>query len=293
MANYIEGRRAVEEALRAGVPIRRVLVQRGGAAHADGGRPGHDAPAPSHDGRGRGRARRQAPVASTEDALAPLVAKIRAAFPDVVVEEVEKAVLDRLSARGASHGAHQGIMVEVPPYRYAELAAIVGAARDRDDSLVVVLDHVTDEGNLGAIIRTAEVVGADGVVIPSKRSAQVTVGVYKTSAGAALHLPVACVPNLSAALEQLKRGGYWVAGASERATQDVWHAPLSGKVALVMGSEGDGISRLVRENCDFLVSLPQAGRVGSLNVAQATTAICYEWLRQCTAKRHDAATAGA
>ena len=145
---------------------------------------------------------------------------------------------------------------------------------------MLVLDHITDEGNLGAIIRTAEVMGADGVVIPSKRAAQVTVGVYKTSAGAAFHVPIARVPNLVGALKTLKDGGFWVAGASEHAHADIWHAPLEGRIALVCGNEAEGISRIVGEQCDFLVALPQRGQVESLNVAQATTAVCYEWLRR-------------
>lgn len=282
MADYIEGRREVEEALRAGVRIKRVLVQKQ-TLSADKPQNAKPSRAGSQRSGARGHALEGAGNKDNQQSqLTALVDKIQREFPNVVIEQVDKAVLDRLSSSGASHGAHQGIMIEVPPYRYADVLDIARKASDKQDSLVIVLDHITDEGNLGAIIRTAEVVGADGVVIPSKRSAQVSVGVYKTSAGAALHLPIASVPNLSTALTQLKDKGYWVAGASEKATQDVWHAPLSGKVALVMGSEGEGISRLVLHNCDFLVSLPQAGHVGSLNVAQATTAICYEWLRQCT-----------
>ena len=196
------------------------------------------------------------------------------------IEVVEKAKLDRMSADGGSHGAHQGIMCEVPPYRYADIMDIAYAGAKKRDSLVLVLDHITDEGNLGAIIRTAEVMGADGVVIPSKRAAQVTVGVYKTSAGAAFHVPIARVPNLVGALKTLKDGGFWVAGASEHAHADIWHAPLEGRIALVCGNEAEGISRIVGEQCDFLVALPQRGQVESLNVAQATTAVCYEWLRR-------------
>ena len=284
MADYIEGRRAVEEALRAGVPIRRVLVQMTppersasgaqGAEKADrgrqqGGRRGHD----------RGREAHEGPDA----ALERLLGKLRES--GARVERVERGVLDRISADGSSHGAHQGIVCEVPPYRYADLMDIARVGAGKENSLVLVLDHITDEGNLGAVIRTAEVVGADGVVIPAKRAAQVGVGVYKTSAGAALHLPIARVPNLVSALETLKQAGFWVAGASEHAQQDIWHAPLCGRIALVAGSEGSGMSRLVRQTCDFLVALPQHGKVGSLNVAQATTAICYEWMRQCTARQ--------
>lgn len=286
MADYIEGRRAVEEALRAGVPIKRVLVQDRPAAPvthgaATGDRKTGKAAAKRGGAPGAGGKQPQPAVRAEDRAFERLVGKLRAA--GVPVETAERSRLDRISADGGSHGAHQGIVCEVPPYRYADVSDIARAGSSKAQSLVLVLDHVTDEGNLGAIIRTAEVVGADGVVIPSKRAAQVTVGVYKTSAGAAFHIPIARVPNLVGALKLLKDAGFWVAGASERAHDDIWHAPLEGRIALVAGSEGDGISRLVLETCDFLVSLPQHGHVGSLNVAQATTAICYEWMRRCAA----------
>ncbi len=272
MADYIEGRRAVEEALRAGVPIRCAYVQ---AAPAAPKGPKKAQKAGERPARSKGAA---ASDAGSDQNLERLTEKLRGA--GVRIEAVDREFLDRVSAEGRSHGAHQGIVCEVPPYRYADIDDIARAGAAKPESLVLVLDHITDEGNLGAIIRTAEVVGADGVVIASKRAAQVTVGVYKTSAGAAFHVPVARVPNLVSALEALKRVGFWVAGASEHARENLWRAPLGGRIALVCGNEGSGISRLVQESCDFLVALPQRGQVGSLNVAQATTAICYEWLRR-------------
>ncbi len=283
MADYIEGRRAVEEALKAGVPIRKVYLQ--APAKEDGAEEAVDARKGGRDQRGQqrgkkgpqARAGKPAPT-GMEAALERLATKLRRA--NVPVELVERAKLDRMSADGGSHGAHQGIMCEVPPYRYTDIMDIAYAGAKKRDSLVLVLDHITDEGNLGAIIRTAEVMGADGVVIPSKRAAQVTVGVYKTSAGAAFHVPIARVPNLCGALKTLKDGGFWVAGASEHAKADIWHAPLEGRIALVCGNEAEGISRIVQEQCDFFVALPQRGQVESLNVAQATTAVCYEWLRR-------------
>ncbi|EHF02198.1 hypothetical protein HMPREF1008_00603 [Olsenella sp. oral taxon 809 str. F0356] len=172
--------------------------------------------------------------------------------------------------------------MQVKPYAYASLDDVVEAA-GQGPALVLVLDHVTDEGNFGAIVRSAEVVGAAGVVIPKVRAAGVGVGAYKTSAGAVLHLPIAQVSNLAAALGRLKEAGFWAAGGTEHAEQDLWHAPLEGRLALVVGSEGEGISRLVREKCDFECRLPQRGRVESLNVAQAATALCYEWLRRTMA----------
>ena len=289
MADFIEGRRAVEEALKAGVPIRKVYLQ--APAKEEPADEAADSRKGARDQRGQrgkkapqgraGKDRGPAPTGA-DTALERLCAKLRRA--NVPVELVERAKLDRMSADGGSHGAHQGIMCEVPPYRYVDIMDIAYAGAKKRDSLVLVLDHITDEGNLGAIIRTAEVMGADGVVIPSKRAAQVTVGVYKTSAGAAFHVPIARVPNLCNALKTLKDGGFWVAGASEHAKADIWHAPLEGRIALVCGNEAEGISRIVQEQCDFFVALPQRGQVESLNVAQATTAVCYEWLRRVMAR---------
>lgn len=244
LGEYIEGRRAVAEALRTGFPVKRALV-----ADAEGRR---------------------------DAALAQLVDQLRGA--NIPVEYVATEQLDALS----SHGAHQGIALEVGAFPYAALADIIARAdaAGAEPALVVVLDHVTDAGNFGAIVRSAEVVGAVGVVIANKRAAEVTVATYKTSAGAVMHLPIARVPNIARALEDLKAAGFWTVGASEHAEGNCWDAPLTGRIALVMGSEGAGISRLVLETCDDLTKLPQRGATESLNVAQAATALCYEWLRQ-------------
>ncbi len=250
--DLIEGRRATDEALELGLPITRALVQKDG---------------------GQG-----------DPALSQLAARLEAS--GIEVERVAKPVLDSLS----SHGAHQGVMLRVRPYRYAELHDILERAGE-GPALVIVLDHVTDEGNFGAIVRTAEVVGAAGVVVARARAARVGVGAYKTSAGAVMHLPIAQVSNLANALDELKEHGFWAGAATEHAHDVIWDAPLAGRVALVMGSEGSGISRLVREHCDFEFRLPQRGRVESLNVAQATTAIAYEWLRRCETDGGDAAGA--
>ncbi len=241
---YIEGRRAAAEALRTGFPVKRALV-----ADAEGRR---------------------------DAALAQLVDQLHGA--NIPVEYVATEQLDALS----SHGAHQGIALEVGAFPYADLADIIARAdaAGAEPALVVVLDHVTDAGNFGAIVRSAEVVGAVGVVIANKRAAEVTVATYKTSAGAVMHLPIARVPNIARALEDLKAAGFWTVGASEHAEGNCWDAPLTGRIALVMGSEGAGISRLVLETCDDLTKLPQRGATESLNVAQAATALCYEWLRQ-------------
>lgn len=238
--DYLEGRRATAEALRTGFPIKRALVA---------------------DGAGR------------DQALSKLVDDVR--DHGIAVSYVSTEELDTLS----SHGAHQGIILEVGAFPYADLADIVARVGE-GPALVVVLDHVTDDGNFGAIVRSAEIVGAAGVVIANKRAAGVTVGSYKTSAGAVMHMPIAKVPNIARALDDLKQAGFWVAGASEHASDVCWDAPFAGNLALVMGSEGEGISRLVLEKCDFLTKLPQLGQTESLNVAQAACALCFEWMRQ-------------
>ena len=240
-SDLIEGRRAVEEALAAGMPLKSAMVA--------------------------------ASAGQADPALDRIVGRLEER--GVPVEYVPRMRLDQLS----SHGAHQGIVVRAKPFEYAELADVIRAAGN-GDALVIVLDHVTDEGNFGAIVRTAEVVGAAGVVIANARAAKVGVGAYKTSTGAVLHIPIAQVSNLARAVERLKEAGFWACASTEHAEADVWGAPMGGRLALVMGSEGSGISRLVLEKCDFEAKLPQRGRVESLNVAQATTVMAYEWLRR-------------
>ena len=244
-AGFIEGRRACAEALDASVPIRRALVA--------------------------------STVGERDRTLDELVVRLEGA--GVPVEYVAR---DRLDGRSA-HGAHQGIMLETEPFAYASLDDVIEAAGE-GDALVLLLDHVTDEGNFGAIVRTAEVVGAAGVIVANARAARVGTAAYKTSAGAVLHLPIAQVPNLASAAQKLQEAGFWLGAATEHAHDDVWHAPLDGRICLVMGSEGSGVSALMRKRCDFECRLPQRGRVESLNVAQATTALCYEWLRRTMAK---------
>ena len=245
MSECIEGKRPVIEALRAHVPLARIML-------ADN---------LQHDG-----------------LVNDIKRKAKAA--KVPVELVPRAKLDKLSERGS----HQGVVAQARPFAYANLQDVLAHAesqfRDTERALVVVLDHITDAGNLGAIARSAEAVGAAGIVIPNKRSARVTAATYKSSAGAIAHLPIAQVANIKAALERCKEAGFWVAGASEKAEQPIWDANMKGKMVLCMGNEGEGLARLTQEGCDFLVSLPQVGHVASLNVAQAATACMMEWLRQ-------------
>lgn len=165
-------------------------------------------------------------------------------------------------------------------YEYGSLYDLLELTRGKKDALIVALDHITDVGNLGAIIRSAEVVGATGVIIPKKRAAQVNATVYRTSAGAVEYLKVAREANIAASLRRLKDEGFWVGAANVAAATSIWDAPLEGRLVVVMGAEDTGVSRLVRETCDFEFKLPQRGFTQSLNVAQSFTAIAYEWFRR-------------
>lgn len=246
----IYGKRAVIEALRSGVPLRRVAV-------ADN---------------------------VARDSMVNDILR-KAQRGSVAVELLPRKKIEELC--GAGFSSSQGVAAETRPFAYAELARIVDAAAAEGSgpdggqgSLVVLCDHITDSGNLGAVIRSAESAGAAGVVIPNKRSASVTPATYKTSAGAVAHLPVAQVPNLKRAMDELKDAGFWIVGASEHAEELLWDTDMTGRVALVVGNEHEGLSELVLKNCDFLCKLPQRGAVSSLNVAQAATVFMYEWLRQ-------------
>lgn len=241
MPEIIEGRNAVAEALRSGLSVQRVLI-------AEGMRP------------------------------SPVIDSIRklASAAGIEVETAPRVELDRMSARGA----HQGVIAQSLEFRYADLDAVLRDCRGKARSLLVVLDHVTDPGNLGAAVRSTEVAGGDALLVPKARAASIGPVAHKASAGATSYLPIVQVPNIARALGRLKEEGYWVGGADERATDDLWSAPIDGRLALVFGAEGSGIARLTRERCDFLVSIPVAGHVSSLNVAQAVSVLAFEWVRR-------------
>ena len=171
---------------------------------------------------------------------------------------------------------HQGVVAEVDPYPYADPGALLG----RSDALIVALDQVQDPRNLGAVCRSAEFAGAAGVVIPERRSAEVTAVVCKASAGAVEQLEVAHVRNLADWLGQAKDRGFWIWGADADAGQAPWDVDLSGPTVLVLGGEGKGIRPRVASACDGLVALPRRGEVESLNVSAAATALLFEALRQ-------------
>jgi 23S rRNA (guanosine2251-2'-O)-methyltransferase len=178
--------------------------------------------------------------------------------------------------RLAGSPEHQGVVAEVEPYPYADPGALLRAP----DALVVALDQVTDPRNLGAVCRSAEAAGAAGAVIPTRRSAAVTAAVCKSSAGAVEHLPVARVPNLADWLALAKEAGAWIYGAEAGAAAVHTEVDLSGRVVLVLGSEGRGLRRRVAEACDLLISIPVRGRVGSLNVSAAAAVLLFEAARQ-------------
>jgi 23S rRNA (guanosine2251-2'-O)-methyltransferase len=179
----------------------------------------------------------------------------------------------------AGNNAHQGVVAVTSAKQYSDLDDVLAAKRGRY-SLVVVLDGVEDPHNLGAILRTADAAGADGVVIPERRAAGITGAVTKASAGASEHLPVAKVTNISRTLEDLKTNNVWTVGLDERGSQSYDAIDYNMDCAVVLGAEGKGLHDLVARKCDFLVSIPMLGKVPSLNVSVATGVVLYEIVRQ-------------
>lgn len=237
----IEGRNAVIEALRAGETIDKIFIARG----------------------------------ETDKTLGHIASKARAA--GIVVVDADRRKLDYMSR---TH-AHQGVIALAAVREYASVEDIFAVAEQRGEPpLIVVCDEISDPHNLGAIIRTAECAGAHGVVIPKRRSAGLTAVVGKTSAGAVAHIAVARVPNIPTLLKELKKQGVWIFGAAADGTMPLYGADLKGPAAIVIGSEGDGMTRLVSENCDFLVSIPMRGKLNSLNASAAAAVLLYEAVRQ-------------
>ena len=237
----IEGRNAVIEALRAGTAIDKIYLQKG----------------------------------ETDKTLGHIASKARSA--GAVVVEADRRKLDAMSR---TH-AHQGVIALSAVREYAGVEDILQAAADKGEPpLLVVCDELSDPHNLGAVIRTAECAGAHGVIIPKRRSAGLTAVVAKTSAGAVAHVPVARVPNLPALLDDLKKRGIWVFGTAADGSTALYDADLKGPAAIVIGSEGSGMGRLVSERCDFLVRIPMRGKLNSLNASAAAAILLYEAVRQ-------------
>lgn len=194
----------------------------------------------------------------------------------IPVMKVEKYAIDRI----AEGKAHQGVAAYVSAYAYAELEDIFRVAEERgEDPFIIILDNLEDPHNLGAIMRTAECAGAHGIIIPKRRACGLTEVVAKASAGAIEYMPCVKVTNIAQAIEELKERGVWVAACDMGGTE-YYKADLKGKLAVVIGSEGFGISRLVKEKCDFVVSMPMVGRITSLNASNAAAVIIYEVRKQ-------------
>jgi 23S rRNA (guanosine2251-2'-O)-methyltransferase len=236
----LQGRNAVMEAFRAGKPIDRLFI-------LDGCKDG------------------------------PVQSIIREAKKgDTILTFVKKERLDEISP----DGKHQGVIAYAAAYEYAEVSDILKAASDKGEPpFIVILDGIEDPHNLGAIIRTAEAAGAHGVIIPKRRSASLNATVFKTSAGAASWLPVARVSNLAATIDMLKENGVWIYGTDGEG-QSYTEVKLTGSLGLIVGSEGFGMGRLIKDKCDFLLSLPMAGKVNSLNASVAAGIFMYEAVRQ-------------
>ena len=242
--NLLEGRNALTEALKSGRAIDKVFVAAG----------------------------------DTDRALARLSAMAKEA--GAVVVETDRRKLDQMSATGA----HQGVIAVVAAHSYATVDEILQRAADRGEPpLVVVCDELSDPHNLGAILRTAECAGAHGVVIPKRRSVGLTAVVGKASAGALEYIPVARVTNLTKTLGELKEKGLWVFGTAAGGDTPLCKADFKGPAAIVIGSEGEGMSRLVSESCDFRVSIPMRGHISSLNASTAAAILLYEAVRQRSA----------
>ena len=237
----IEGRNAVIEALRAGTAIDKIYLAKG----------------------------------DTDSALGHIANTARA--NGVVVVNADRRKLDEMSR---TH-AHQGVIAVAAVREYASIEDIFQRAEEQGEApLIVLCDELSDPHNLGAVIRTAECAGAHGVVIPKRRSAGLTAIVAKTSAGAVSHIPVARVPNLTALMKELQKRGVWIFGAEMNGNTSLYEADLKGPAAIVIGSEGSGMSRLVAETCDFTVSIPMKGKINSLNASAAAAILLYEAVRQ-------------
>ena len=195
----------------------------------------------------------------------------------IVTKEVDRRKLDEMSQTSS----HQGVMAVVTPYKYFGLNDIFNYAQEKGEKpFIIVLDEIEDPHNFGSIIRTAEVCGAHGIIIPKRRNVGATPIVYKTSAGAIEHVKIAKVTNINAAIEEIKERGVWVYGADMDAESYIFDTDLTGAIALVIGSEGRGISKLTKEKCDVLVKIPMVGKITSLNASVAGGIIMYEIMKQ-------------
>ncbi|MCH5187149.1 MAG: 23S rRNA (guanosine(2251)-2'-O)-methyltransferase RlmB [Oscillospiraceae bacterium] len=237
MSDKIEGRNPVAEAIKSGRQIDKIYVRRG----------------------------------DKQGSIIPLIREAKRR--GIIVSEVDASKLNEMSETGN----HQGVIAQVPPMDYAEVDDILKIAEERGEPpFIVILDRIADPHNLGSVIRTANCAGVHGVIISRHDSAPVTAVAAKASAGAVEFTPVARVNNLARTIDDLKKKGIWVTGADAAGDRSLYEADLAGPVAIVIGSEGEGISRLVAEKCDFLVKIPMRGNVNSLNASVAAALMIYE-----------------
>ncbi len=205
----------------------------------------------------------------------------------IPTQQVGRAILDQV-ARGRNH---QGIAIELPDRPQASLEDSLALAKERGEPpLLLLLDHIQDPQNFGTLLRTADAVGAHGVVFPGHRAAPITPVVAKASAGAIEHLPVIDAGNLVQAIEELQRARVWVVGLDQQASRPYWELDPSLPLAIVVGSEGSGLSRLAKKRCDLLVSIPSRGRVASLNAATAASIVLYDLWRRRTQESSTSST---
>ena len=237
----LEGRNALTEALRAGRTIDKVFIASG----------------------------------DTDRALQRLAAEAKEA--GAVIVPVDRRMLDQMSTTRS----HQGVIALAAAHEYATIDDILEEAASRgENALIVICDELSDPHNLGAIMRSAECAGAHGVIIPKRRSVGLTATVAKASAGAVEYMKVARVTNINAAMAELKEKGVWIFGTAAEGSIPMYKADLTGPTAIVIGNEGDGMSPLVRKNCDVTVHIPMKGRISSLNASAAASILLYEAVRQ-------------
>lgn len=237
---HLEGRNAVLEALKSERDIDKILIQQG----------------------------------NTEGSIKKIIAEAK--NRGIVIQTVAKSKLDELSETKK----HQGVIAFVSAHKYAQVEDILKNAKEKGEKpFIIILDGITDPHNLGAIIRTANISGAHGVIIPKRRSAGLSAVVAKASAGAIEYVPVAKVTNIARTIEDLKAKGVWIACA-DMDGENMYQTDLKGAIALVIGNEGEGVSRIVKEKCDFIVKIPMYGQITSLNASVAAGVLMYEVVRQ-------------
>lgn len=243
--DQIEGRNSVLELLESGKDINKIFISKG----------------------------------EKQGSINKIIAKAKEA--KVIIVETDKKKLDEMSQTGN----HQGVIAIVPPFEYCEVDDILDEAKAKnEDAFIIILDGIEDPHNLGAIIRTAETGGVHGVIIPKRRAASVNSTVNKSSAGAVEHMKIARVNNINDTIKYLKDKGLWIIGTDGKAKKYYYEQDLTGPIALVIGSEGFGMNRLVEENCDILVKIPMKGKITSLNASVSAGIVTYEIVKQRSIK---------